>query len=34
VRSLAAAGYDQLAIQLVPGQETAIEDWAELFARV
>lgn len=34
VRLLAAAGYDQLAVQLVPGHEQAIEDWAEVFAGV
>lgn len=28
---LDAAGYDQLTIQLVHGQEAAIEDWAKLF---
>ena len=34
VRALAAAGYDQLAVQLVPGHEAAIEDWADVFAGV
>lgn len=34
IRLLAAAGYDQLAVQLVPGHERAIEDWAEVFAGV
>jgi 5,10-methylenetetrahydromethanopterin reductase len=28
IRALGAAGYDQLAIQLVPGHEDALEDWA------
>jgi 5,10-methylenetetrahydromethanopterin reductase len=28
VRALGDAGYDQLAIQLVPGHEDAIDDWA------
>ena len=28
VAAMAAAGYDQMAIQLVPGQEAAIDDWA------
>lgn len=30
VAAMAAAGYDQMAIQLVPGHETAIEDWAKV----
>jgi len=34
VRQLRDAGYDQLAVQIVPGHETAIEDWAQLFATV
>jgi len=34
IRALAAAGYQQLAVQVVPGQEDAIEDWAELAASV
>jgi 5,10-methylenetetrahydromethanopterin reductase len=31
VRELRDAGYDQLAIQLVPGHEDAIDDWARVF---
>ncbi len=31
IRALAAAGYDELTIQLVYGQEDAIEDWARVF---
>ncbi|MFN0096332.1 MAG: LLM class flavin-dependent oxidoreductase [Dehalococcoidia bacterium] len=31
VERLAAAGFDQLTIQLVHGQEAAVEDWAKLF---
>ena len=34
VRAMAAAGYQQLAVQVVPGQEAALEDWAELAATV
>jgi 5,10-methylenetetrahydromethanopterin reductase len=34
IQGLAAAGYDQLAIQLVPGHEQAIDDWARLIERV
>jgi 5,10-methylenetetrahydromethanopterin reductase len=34
VRALRDAGYQQLAVQLVPGHEQAMEDWAEVFARV
>ena len=34
VRQLRDAGYNQLAIQIVPGQEAALEDWAELLAGV
>jgi 5,10-methylenetetrahydromethanopterin reductase len=34
VHQLRDAGYDQLAIQLVPGHEDAIEDWARLFEQV
>ena len=30
VRAMAAAGYDQVAIQLVPGQEAAVEEWARV----
>ncbi len=31
VAGMEAAGYSQLALQLVPGQEHAIEDWARVF---
>ena len=34
VRTMAAAGYQQLAIQVVPGQGAALEDWAQLPATV
>jgi 5,10-methylenetetrahydromethanopterin reductase len=34
IQGLAAAGYDQLAIQLVPGHEQAIDDWARVIERV
>jgi 5,10-methylenetetrahydromethanopterin reductase len=34
IRELRDAGYDQLAIQLVPGHEAAIDDWARVFERV
>lgn len=35
LRALAAEGYDQFAVQLVPGQEVeALEEWAEVFSRV
>jgi 5,10-methylenetetrahydromethanopterin reductase len=34
VYALQEAGYDQLAVQLTPGQENAIEDWARLMERV
>ena len=30
VQAMAAAGYDQVAIQLIPGQEATIEDWARV----
>jgi alkanesulfonate monooxygenase SsuD/methylene tetrahydromethanopterin reductase-like flavin-dependent oxidoreductase (luciferase family) len=30
IRALAAAGYQQLAIQIVPGHEPALEDWARV----
>src|SRR5437867_1207224 len=32
IRALGAAGYQQLAVQVVPGQEDALEDWGELAA--
>jgi 5,10-methylenetetrahydromethanopterin reductase len=31
VRRLADAGYNQLTVQLVEGQEDALEDWAKVF---
>ena len=31
VGKLEAAGFDEIAIQLVPGQEEALEDWARVF---
>ena len=31
---LKEAGYQELTIQLVHGHETALEEWAEVFARV
>ena len=34
IRTLRDAGYDQLAIQLVPGHESAIDDWARVFEGV
>ena len=34
VRQMRDAGYHQLAVQLVPGHEDAIEDWARLAERV
>ncbi len=34
VRTLRDAGYQQLAVQLVPGHEDAMEDWMEVFSRV
>jgi 5,10-methylenetetrahydromethanopterin reductase len=34
VRGLAAAGYQQLAVCLAPGQEAAVEDWARVLERV
>ncbi len=33
-RMLRDAGYQQLAVQLVPGHEDAMEDWIEVFSRV
>ncbi|HJU17833.1 MAG TPA: hypothetical protein VJ770_15360, partial [Stellaceae bacterium] len=30
VAALAAAGYDEIAFQIVPGQEHAIEDWGRI----
>lgn len=34
IRALADAGYTQLAMQVVPGHEDALEQWAEVFAGV
>lgn len=34
VRVLRDGGFDQLTIQLVPGQEAAIEEWARVFEKV
>ena len=34
IRGLEEAGYNQIAIQLVQGQEPALEEWADVFARV
>ena len=34
IRELARAGYTQFAIQVVPGHETAIDEWARVFERV
>jgi 5,10-methylenetetrahydromethanopterin reductase len=34
VRGFRDAGFDQLAIQLVPGHESAIDDWASVLERV
>jgi 5,10-methylenetetrahydromethanopterin reductase len=31
VRAVQAAGYDQLTVQLVNGQESALDDWARVF---
>jgi len=33
VRMLRDAGYQQLAVQLVPGHESAMEDWIDVFQR-
>ena len=30
IAALFAAGYDEIAIQIVPGQEHAIEDWGKI----
>jgi hypothetical protein len=30
-RTVAVAGYTQLVVQLIPGHEDAIEDWARVF---
>ena len=34
MRTLAQAGYDQVVIQLVHGQEEAIDEWAEVFRAI
>ena len=31
MRKYEAGGFDELVIQLVPGHESAIEDWAKVF---
>jgi hypothetical protein len=31
LNSIASAGYDPFVVQLLPGHEGAIEDWARLF---
>jgi hypothetical protein len=33
VRMLRDGGYQQIAIQLVPGHESAMEDWIDVFER-
>ena len=33
LNSIARAGYDHFVVQLLPGHESAIEDWAHLFDR-
>jgi 5,10-methylenetetrahydromethanopterin reductase len=30
IAALAAAGYTEIAVQIVPGQEHAIEDWGRI----
>ena len=34
IRQLEDAGYNQVAVQLVQGQESALEEWADVFAKV
>jgi 5,10-methylenetetrahydromethanopterin reductase len=34
IRALRDAGYDQLTVQLVRGQESALEEWAALFQKI
>jgi 5,10-methylenetetrahydromethanopterin reductase len=34
IRELGRAGYTQFALQVVPGHESAIDDWARIFERV
>jgi alkanesulfonate monooxygenase SsuD/methylene tetrahydromethanopterin reductase-like flavin-dependent oxidoreductase (luciferase family) len=34
IRELRDGGYDQLAVQLVTGHESAIDDWARVFEGV
>ena len=34
IRELGRAGYTQVAVQIAPGQEDAIDDWARVFERV
>jgi hypothetical protein len=33
LNSIAHAGYDHFVVQLVPGDESVIDDWAHLFDR-
>jgi len=34
LRTLKAAGYSQFTMQLVEGQEAALEDWSNLFEKL
>jgi 5,10-methylenetetrahydromethanopterin reductase len=34
IRALAEGGYDQFVVQLVPGHESALEDWVRVFESV
>jgi alkanesulfonate monooxygenase SsuD/methylene tetrahydromethanopterin reductase-like flavin-dependent oxidoreductase (luciferase family) len=34
LRQLADAGYHQLAVQLVNGHESALEEWADIFEKI
>jgi 5,10-methylenetetrahydromethanopterin reductase len=34
IRGIRDGGYNQFVVQLVPGQEQALEDWAAVFDRV
>ncbi len=34
LKGISSAGYDHFVVQLVPGHESAIEDWARLFDKV
>jgi len=33
LNSIARAGYDHFVVQMVPGHESAIDEWAHLFDR-